>query len=81
MFGEEINALAFSPDGLTLAVACGSSVQLWDVSNWGQLLALTGHDGKVYCLAFSHDGMLLASGGQNGLIRVWDMARSLGKSP
>jgi WD40 repeat protein len=74
-FVEEIAGLAFSPDGQTLAVAVGPSVQIWDVSSSQPLSILTGHDGKVHCLAYSHDGKLLASGGQNGLVRVWEIAR------
>lgn len=73
-FGHEIGALAFSPDGLILAVAKDSCVQLWDISSWTMAEELVGNDGKIHCLAFSHDGKLLATGRQNGVIRVLDMA-------
>jgi len=32
-----------------------------------------GHAGGVNCLAFSHDGKLLASGGSEKLVRLWDV--------
>ncbi|KAF9590262.1 hypothetical protein IFM89_032040 [Coptis chinensis] len=34
---------------------------------------LPGHRDAVTCLAFSSDGKLLASGGFDGLIQVWDI--------
>src|SRR5438309_1445671 len=34
---------------------------------------LKGHTALVYSIAFSPDGKLLASGGADGLIKVWDV--------
>jgi WD40 repeat protein len=34
---------------------------------------LRGHTDRVYGLRFSSDGRLLASGGQDGTIRVWEV--------
>jgi WD40 repeat protein len=74
VFFEEVNAVAFSPDGGALAVAVGRAVQLWDVATGCRVHSLEGHAGNVKCLAYAPDGTLLASGGHDRTVRLWDVA-------
>ena len=65
-------AVAFSPDGNTLAFAGSEgAVRLLDAHNHRQLAVLRGHR-LVFELAFSPDGQLLASAGRDGTSRLWD---------
>jgi WD40 repeat protein len=73
---DEVAAVAFSPDGRTLAVAVGRGVRLWDVDTGHVTASLEGHEGRIKCLAYSHDGTLLATGGYDQTIRLWRAARA-----
>ncbi len=70
---REINAVAFSPDGLKLATASSDgTVKIWDLGNGNELLTYTGHTDKVKCLAWSGDGKFIASAGQEKNIKIWN---------
>ncbi|MEW5961347.1 MAG: WD40 repeat domain-containing protein, partial [Chloroflexota bacterium] len=71
-----ITAVAFSPDGRTLASSSADgTVRLWDVSTAQEIgPPLTGHTGWVLDLAFSPDGHTLASAGTDQTIILWDVA-------
>jgi len=60
-----VTEVAFSPDGKTIATASEDGpVRLWSVAT-GQITAtITATNVRIIQLAFSHDGELLATGGQ-----------------
>ena len=74
--GEAITALAFSPDGKTLASSCHneSNIRLWDVTTGKQIGELKGHSSWVSPIVFWPDGKKLASGSGDQTIRIWDIA-------
>ncbi|MHC4940009.1 MAG: WD40 repeat domain-containing serine/threonine protein kinase [Planctomycetota bacterium] len=66
---------AIAPDGRTIAHPRGSVVHLSSSRGAGPSSKLRGHRGEVYDLCFSRDGRLLATAGQDEVVRVWDLAR------
>jgi WD40 repeat protein len=80
-FNEVTVALAFAPDGRTLAVGVDQTVELWDVATGRVLASLTGHEKKVQCLAYSSDGTRLASGSHDRTVRLWNVTRDQAGRP
>jgi WD40 repeat protein len=70
-----VRALAFSPDGHTLATASDDhTARLWDVrdsSHPHPLGTLTGHTNAVRAVAFSTDGHTLATASDDTTTRLW----------
>ena len=72
----EVTALAFSPDGATIASAnWDGTLYLWNAVTGEQLFTLEGHKGGVRSIAFSPDGKTVASGSwdtKEPVVRLWD---------
>jgi WD40 repeat protein/beta-lactamase regulating signal transducer with metallopeptidase domain len=68
-------ALAYSPNGSTLATAGDDGVvELRDVASGEVIGRLEGHRDAVSCLAFSPDGKTLATGSYDQTLKLWDLA-------
>ena len=77
---DPIEAVAFSPDGQTVATATGApSVTLWDVSNHTIRRRFAESPEAVRALAFSLDGARLAIGGDAKIVTLLDLLT--GKKP
>ncbi len=68
-------ALAFSPDGQSLAAGCDDgTISVWDVGSARSQATLSGHSAPVYSLDWCHGtGTMLASGAGDCTVRLWSM--------
>ncbi len=69
---DTVRALAFSPDGRTLATGSwDGTIKLWDIES-GALLWTSWFTDNIESLAFAPDGRTLASGGDDATVQLWD---------
>jgi len=75
-----IGEVALSPDGKSLAYG-DSHIQIWDLDSGKARLTFPGHKDTVVSLAVSADGKVLASGGADSRVLLWDLttAKPLGQ--
>ena len=64
-------APAFSPDGHVLLTVSKKTVKLWNSTGKLQL-TLTGHEGDITAATFSPDGTQLATGSEDGTVKIWN---------
>lgn len=76
--GEHIVALAWAPDGNALAIAgADGGVFLLDAAAADPIRRLGEHPGGALTVAFARDGAAVASGGQDGRLRVFQRSGNI----
>jgi WD40 repeat protein len=80
---DDVDAVAFSPDGRYIATAGGSFndilnndniVRVWEVSSGKEIKEFPGHTKEVFSVNFSKDGKYLVSGSMDSTARIWDLS-------
>lgn len=77
--------VAFSPGSrhgegghLLASASMDHTVRVWDTRTWQMCCVLKGHMGGIQALAFSPDGELLAAGGKDGTLILWNLGNGCG---
>jgi WD40 repeat protein/DNA-directed RNA polymerase specialized sigma24 family protein len=70
--GSKVNAIAFSPDGSTIATAANDSTLKFWYSNGLPLNVIFGHKLPVSDVVFTQDGHYIISSSHDGTVKMWD---------
>jgi WD40 repeat protein len=72
-FGENVDSVAFTPDGRYFAAGGWDKIWIWDMNRRTQLRTpILGHKEPINGLAFNSDGSVLASASQDGTAILWN---------
>ena len=82
-YGVSVSSIAFSYDGLCLALGMSDGgIRIWEWTteqeaavNGHETRTLTMHEGAVSSLLFSQDGKQLISGSGDREVRIWDLEK------
>lgn len=80
-YATKVRELAWSPSSRYLATGGGRNITVWDCAGAkgpadSRPLELIAHELPLTALAWQRQGPLLASGGQDGLLALWNTAKS-----
>lgn len=75
--GEAIQSLAYSPDGrllVTIPSEQNAPARIWDTTSGQEASLLAGRLSGVRSVAFSAERSMIATGGLDGVVTLWDWA-------
>jgi len=79
---EGSGLVAFSPDGKLIGVVerYGHDAMILELASAKELYVLKGHAAEITCLTFSPESKLIATGGRDKTVRLWDVSTGLLKA-
>ena len=69
-----VHDIVFSPNGQLLAAVNGKQMKIWDVKKRKIITQLEGDANWIGAIAFSPDSQTFASGGSEGIIKLWSVS-------
>ena len=79
---NNLRHVSINSDGTMLAgVYSSSRISLLDIATETEVVSLTGHTSEIYQVVFSPGDKILASGGNDRTIRLWDLSTHVNITP
>lgn len=72
---EYVKTVEFFPDGKHVLTAGDADAKVWDTSAWAAVTIAPGS--QLYHASISPDGQRIATGSQDGVVRVWNAATGM----
>ena len=72
---QDLVSMPWCPDGKTIATCDGKMVKLWNAADGSCRVTLSGHRDMVLSVAWSPNGMMVATGSADFTVKLWDAAR------
>ena len=69
---DTVTSLTVGASGIAVSTSNDGTAKLWNLDTGKVLEALRGHEGPVLCSAIDLGGRFVATGGADGVIRLWD---------
>jgi mono/diheme cytochrome c family protein len=68
-----VHAIAWNVEGTQIAVGSENDAKVYDAKSGSKIATLTGHEGGIFAIAFSPDGKRVATGGYDGMVRLFEL--------
>jgi mono/diheme cytochrome c family protein len=68
-----VHCIAWNATGTQIAVGSENDAKVYDAKSGSKLATLTGHEGGIFAIAFSPDGKRVATGGYDGVVRLFEL--------
>ena len=75
-----LQAVAYHPEGLQIALAMENEIIIWDIESKREIATLA-QLGDIHNIAYSSDGVWLATGSSEGTIYLWNVQNNYALSP
>jgi len=68
-----VHAIAWNAEGTQIAVGSENDAKVYDAKSGAKVATLAGHEGGIFAIAFSPDGKKVATGGYDGMVRIFEL--------